>query len=104
MARNKGIISSHKCKYIIDLGDEFYSTIRTNQVLVNLTLCTNLREYFFKYPRVMRSDLLVVILMHSDFLETMPLVEFLCIMIRNLNMEIYLADFGFPVRRGRCQD
>lgn len=48
----------------------------------------------------MRDNLLVIIFMHLDLLETVVLVKLLRAIIRGLNVEVYLVDLRF--RMGRC--
>jgi len=52
----------------------------------------------------MWDNLLIIIFVDLDFVETMPLVEFLCVVVGNLDMKVYLIDFGLYLCRGSGED
>lgn len=57
-----------------------------------------------KYPSVMWGNFLVIIFVNFDFVETVPLVEFLRVVIGNLNVKVHLVDFGPRMYGGSSQD
>jgi len=42
----------------------------------------------------MRDDFLVIIFVNFDLNETVPLVEFLRVVVGNLDVKVHLVDFG----------
>jgi len=52
----------------------------------------------------MWGNFLVIIFVNFDFIEAVPLVEFLRVVIGNLNVKVHLIDFGFRMCGGSGQD
>jgi hypothetical protein len=70
-----------------------------HNVMMNIQLSGSGMNNFLENPRIMRDDLLVVVLVYPNFLEAVTLVKFLCTVIRNLHMKVYLVDRRFCMRR-----
>ena len=70
----------------------------------DLKYCNSLRNYPLKYPSIMWDNLLVIIFLNLDFVETVPLVKFLCVVVGNLDVKVYLVDFGLYMCRGSGED
>jgi len=61
-------------------------------------------NYLLKYPSIMWENLRVIIFVNFDFIEAVPFVEFLCVVVGNLDVKVYLVNFGLYMCRGSGED
>ena len=52
----------------------------------------------------MWEKLRVIIFVNFDFIEAVPLVKFLWVVVGNLGVKVYLVDFGLYICRGSGED